>query len=762
MACFILNGCWLSAQSATQHLSVVDSSTFLALSDVLVQTNSEYTFSNETGRASFTYIKAGDTLLISALGFSSRLIIYKSGLDTVFLSPLRFSLREVPVLENLNKAEQYLDHEVLSTTVSYKQMKALPAILSEPDILRPLANLPGVQSSKPGGSSLFVRGGDSYHNSLYLDGVPFYNMDHAFGFVSAIPTLSTESVKFYREGIPAEYSGALSSVMAVRTVQSSMQEWSGRVAVGLGSLGMHLNAPILKNKWAISGGFRTSYSDLLFPLVGAASGSAIVNFLGFSDFNFKSTYRFSPSSYLEALYFQGQNNVLKTTDSDLQEEAKTLSRIASLTFRQQKENHYHSHQLFYSGYGFDLFNGYIREIKNSRNLPDDYYVFRYNTNLHHLGSRSQVTFNVRQWKLDLGADVNLLFNQRPRFSFTDSVVNFDTGIGYNSLWNMALHGQGSYQINAMWKVKAGLRTEIFPQLSQPLQVLPKLVFTYVPSANWAYFIGYDRNSSFVHRFRATYDASPADLPFLASGESPVSTMDQLSLGLVYKKKFFTWNSTLYYRGFNSVLDRDYEQSGNIYAFGLGFSPLNDLSQGIEVVDGYGYGFENRAQMQFGIARLDLAYTWSKAFRQAKNLNNAAPYPFEFNREHSFTGTFVLRFKKNKINKITEFSLSYNYGSGNFTQFALQRQLDPFSNGSLPFIRARNDAQLPPVQHLDFSFNFIKEKKFGKRIFTISVFNATLNPNVFSYTELVESGNQLQLRGNSTLPIFPSFSYAYFF
>jgi hypothetical protein len=123
---------------------------------------------------------------------------------------------------------------------------------------------------------------------------------------------------------------------------------------------------------------------------------------------------------------------------------------------------------------------------------------------------------------------------------------------------------------------------------------------------------------------------------------------------------------------------------------------------------------------------------------------------------------VLRFKKNKINKITEFSLSYNYGSGNFTQFALQRQLDPFSNGSLPFIRARNDAQLPPVQHLDFSFNFIKEKKFGKRIFTISVFNATLNPNVFSYTELVESGNQLQLRGNSTLPIFPSFSYAYFF
>jgi hypothetical protein len=758
---YFLDPTSLSGQSRTLIISLVDSSTFLGLNDALVQTNSQYTFSNALGKATLSQIKSGDSLLVSALGYRSRLIIYQAGLDTVFLSPLRFALREVLVLENLNKAEQYLEHEVLSTTVNYKQMKTLPSILSEPDILRPLANLPGVQSSKPGGSSLFVRGGDAYHNSLYLDGVPFYNMDHAFGFVSAIPTLSVESVEFYREGIPAQYSGALSSVMAVSTVQPSMREWSGRVSAGLGSVGMHLNAPLITDRWSIGGGFRISYTDILSPFFNASSGSNLAWLFGFNDFNLKSTYRINKASTIEAFYFQGQNNIFKTP-GNLAEEATTQSRIASLTYKQQKENYFHSQQLFYSGYGFNLFSGFDDNVESSRNLPADYFLFNYNTSLHHIGSRSQAAFNAGKWKVNVGTDLNLLFNQQPRFRFTDSIANIDTSSGYNSLWNVALHGQGTYAINANWKVVAGLRAEIFPQLAQPVKLLPKLVFTYVPSQQWAYFVGYDRNSSFVHRYRATFDANPSDLPFLAADDNPVSTMDQISAGLVYKKKFFSWSSTLYYRNFNQVLDRDYEQTGNIYAVGLGFSPLTDLSQGIEVVNGYGYGLENRAQMQFGIARLDLAYTWSKAFRQADDLNNGEAYPFEYNREHSFTGTFVLRFKKNKINKITEFSLSYNYGTGNFTQFALQRQLDPFSNGSTPFIGERNNAQLPPIQHLDFAFNFIEERRIGKRIFTISVFNATLNSNIISYSEIVGSGANLELRGNRFISILPSFSYAYFF
>jgi hypothetical protein len=755
---------WAWSQDA--RIQIIDGEKELPLEDALVKTGNAFVFSDALGFVNLKDIAPNDSIYISALGFKDTLLVYQTSKTIIKLFPLRLALREVLVIGQLNTAEQYLESEVLSNTVSYKQMRSLPAILGEPDILRPLANLPGVQSSNPGGSSLFVRGGDSYHNNLFLDGIPFYNMDHAFGFVSAIPTLSVESVKFHRDGMPAEYGGALSSAIAVKTVQPSLTDWSGRVSVGLGSLGMHVSAPVLKNKWSIGGGFRRSVTDLLYPIVlPTADREIVVNFFGYNDFNLKSTYKINANSYLEALFFQGTNRIFKTVFSDnAYEEGITRSRLASLSFKQQKKRFFQSHQLFYSGYGFELTNRYDIYLAQNRNLPDDHFRYRYNTHLHHLGTRSQYSFKWQGWKLKAGGNLNMLLNENPSFSLRDSSVNgaLAASGGTTNLFNVALFTQGAYKINQRWLFKGGLRAEVFPQLAQPLQLLPKAMFQYTANENWSYFLGFDRNSSFVHRFRATYDAAPADLPFLASDGSPVSTMNQYSLGAVYKQKWFSWNSTVYYRNFNRVLDRDYEQSGNIYAFGLGFNPLTDLSKGIEVVNGNGYGLENRAQMQWGIARLDLAYTWSRAFRQADDLNNGDPYPFEFNREHMFTGNFILRFKKNKINKITEFSLSYNYGTGNFTQFALQRQLDPFSGGSLPFIATRNNAQLPAVQHLDFAFNFIKEKNRGKRIFTISVFNATFNRNIFRYSETVQTDNGVNLRGEGTLPIFPSFSYAYFF
>lgn len=745
------------------QLQIMDKKS-LPVQDALVQTANQFAFTDELGFVHLEKIQIGDSLLVSALGYKDTLVEYNTGLRKLIISSLSQVLREVQVIANINTAEQCLERDVLSTRVSYRQMRSLPAIMGESDILRPLANLPGVQSSQPGGSSLFVRGGDSYHNSLFLDGVPFYSMDHAFGFVSAVPTLSVESVKFYREGLPAKYSGALSSALAIKTFRPSLQEWAGRVSVGLGSLGMHLSAPLIKDKWSLGGGFRQSLSDLLYPLVSPSTGAEIVvNFLGFNDFNFKSIYRLNEKCYLEGLFFQGVNRVFKSVN-DFHEEGLTRSRVASFSLKQQKEHYFQSHQLFYSGYGFELTNSFNTSEERARNLTDDHFRYRYQTHLHHMGSRSQWSFNWQGWNLTSGGDLNLLINENPSFTLNDTSVYEVASVrgDANSLFNFALHGSGQYQINKRWLLKGGLRVEVFPQLDQPLRILPKALFQYTANDRWAYFLSYDRNSSFVHRFRASYEAAPADLPFLASGKSPVSTMNQLSLGSVFKEDWFSWNSSIYYRTFNQVVDRDYQQSGNIYSFGVGFKPLVDLSQGIEVVGAYSYGWENRTQMHWGIARLDLAYTWSQSFRQAEGLNKGKPYPFEFNREHTITGTFVLRFKKNKINKITEFSLSYNYGTGNFTQFALQQQLDPSGNGNLPYIPERNNVQLPSVQHLDFAFNFIKEKKRGKRIFTISVFNATLHRNIFRFSEITQTNEGPRLRGQGTLPIFPSFSYAYFF
>ena len=58
--------------------------------------------------------------------------------------------------------------------VPIEQIRTIPALLGEVDILKAIQLLPGVQSSE-GSSGFYVRGGGPDQNLILLDGVPVYN-----------------------------------------------------------------------------------------------------------------------------------------------------------------------------------------------------------------------------------------------------------------------------------------------------------------------------------------------------------------------------------------------------------------------------------------------------------------------------------------------------------------------------------------------------------------------------------------------------------
>jgi len=66
------------------------------------------------------------------------------------------------------------------------QIKRLPAIGGEVDLLKALQLMPGIQSGGEGSSGLYVRGGSPDQNLILLDGVPLYNVSHLFGFFFCI------------------------------------------------------------------------------------------------------------------------------------------------------------------------------------------------------------------------------------------------------------------------------------------------------------------------------------------------------------------------------------------------------------------------------------------------------------------------------------------------------------------------------------------------------------------------------------------------
>ena len=77
-----------------------------------------------------------------------------------------------------------------------QQIKSIPTLFGEADVLKALQLLPGVQNGSEGSAGMYVRGGGPDENLLLLDGVPVYNVNHAFGFFSVFNPDALKNVMY--------------------------------------------------------------------------------------------------------------------------------------------------------------------------------------------------------------------------------------------------------------------------------------------------------------------------------------------------------------------------------------------------------------------------------------------------------------------------------------------------------------------------------------------------------------------------------------
>ena len=84
--------------------------------------------------------------------------------------------------------------QMSAVEVPVSQIKGIPAIGGEVDILKAIQLLPGVQSGSEGSAGLYVRGGGPDENLIMLDGVPLYSVNHMFGFFSVFNADAVKNV----------------------------------------------------------------------------------------------------------------------------------------------------------------------------------------------------------------------------------------------------------------------------------------------------------------------------------------------------------------------------------------------------------------------------------------------------------------------------------------------------------------------------------------------------------------------------------------
>jgi hypothetical protein len=188
---------------------------------------------NNYGFYSLTLTPGDYTFGYSFVGYEMQYVSFKLSCDTIINISLKSALS---IEEVIVKARRLNDGFIESTEtgtdmVKIETIKKMPALVGEPDVLKALQYLPGIKQSQEGTSAISVRGGSPDQNLILLDGVPVYNVNHLFGFLSVFNSDALSQVKMYKGGIPARYGGKLSSVLDISMKEGNIKEPGGSVSV---------------------------------------------------------------------------------------------------------------------------------------------------------------------------------------------------------------------------------------------------------------------------------------------------------------------------------------------------------------------------------------------------------------------------------------------------------------------------------------------------------------------------------------------------
>ena len=93
--------------------------------------------------------------------------------------------------------------------LSTLEIKNIPVLLGERDILKTIQLLPGIKSAGDGNTGFYVRGGAGDQNLILLDEAPVYNASHLLGFFSTFNSDAIKDMTVYKGGMPAQYGGRL-------------------------------------------------------------------------------------------------------------------------------------------------------------------------------------------------------------------------------------------------------------------------------------------------------------------------------------------------------------------------------------------------------------------------------------------------------------------------------------------------------------------------------------------------------------------------
>jgi hypothetical protein len=682
---------------------------------------------NEYGFYSLTIPASNDSLVIeySYVGFQSRTfrILPNKNLSLNVRLGTGIELQEVVVKAN-SFQESIRSTEMSVEEISTKEVKIIPALLGESDILKVIQLKPGIPSGSEGSTGLFVRGGAADQNLIVLDEALVYNANHLFGFFSTFNTDAVKDLKLYKGGFPAQYGGRLSSVIDVRMKEGNNQRFEGAGGIGFISSRLTLEGPIQKEKSSFIVSGRRTYADLITRQFNKANEddpdyNPIPDYY-FYDLNTKVNFDLGEK---DRLYFSGYfgRDVFGFEGDFFNFNFNWGNKTGTARW-----NHVFSPKLFhnltftYSDYDYNIetkvtgFSFKVGSDVRDANLKSDFYYSLSDQHILRFGG------NVTHHDFGVG---------RLKAGTDDGEINFSGGNDFNA-WSMATYFGDEMSFGSHWKLNAGVRLSGFYNEKFYVGIEPRAAAVYNVNQGLSIKGSYARMYQYQHLVSTSGISLPTDIWYPSTELIKPQRSDQVAIGVekLLGKQYLITNE-YYVKWLRNQVD--FVDGAQLFA--------NDfLEQEFAIGRGYGYGTELGIEKQEGDLRGWIGYTLALVKRgkfepvnDTKVFAGGGDYFFpRYDRRHDFS--LVLMYD---LGKRWTFGGTVIYGSGDRTwlpvgRFAFQDVPGADFQPITPVYGERNAFRLPYFFRSDLSITYKMFPKWGESDLNLSFFNLTNRRNAF--------------------------------
>ncbi|MFV0589760.1 MAG: TonB-dependent receptor [Draconibacterium sp.] len=785
--------CFVTLANA-QQVTISGYVTDVATGEALINANvyellkKKGTVSNVYGFYSLTLPTGKQNVQFSFVGYGRQSFDLDLQKDTVINVKLKLmgELDEVTV----SAAKSNVERTQMSLfELPTERIEKLPVILGEPDVLKVIQLLPGVQSGTEGTSGIYVRGGGADQNLFLLDGVPVYNANHLFGFFSVFNANAVKTVSLYKGGFPARFGGRLSSVVDIRMKEGNDQEFKGEFSIGLVSSRFSLEGPINKGKTAFIVSGRRTYIDILAqPLIksGNTENEKFNAGYYFYDLNAKINHKFSDTDRLFLSVYGGEDQAYnrekyKSTTSNYRDYYDDNLGWGNVTSA-LRWNHVFGPKLFsnvtatYSKYKFDVESDY--EYSEDQYYNRDY--FKYMSGIDDVAAKIDFDYYPStNHSLKFGAS-NIWHTFKPGVNHEKTTIdeeqyvqNQDTTYGNQNIGanELDVYAEDNWDISPRLNANIGLHFSWFNvQNTNYTSLQPRLALRYLVSDKLSLKASYSKMSQYIHLLSSATISLPTDLWLPTTKNVKPQNSHQWALGAAYKHS----------KGYDFTVEAFYKTMDNLIEYKPG-ATFSGVSEGweskIETGKGWSYGAEFMVEKKTGKTTGWLGYTLSWANRKFENLNFGKTFPAKYDRRHDVS--LVLN---HEFSKKFDMGLAWVYGTGNATTLGVQKYYSVlpgvgsygyYTGGEITYYGGRNSYRMPSYHRLDLSMNFHKQKKRGIRTWTVGVYNAYSRQNPFymywdtktivvSTPEGETYSSKPVLKQVSLFPIIPSISYSFKF